>query len=133
MHRVLELAQAVEFLLRLALLVLARVGKILLRVPDLLIELGGAEILERNCGLREKDEAEPAGFGEAAADEDAVVLAGRVVDGDHAGTHRGHHRRMVAQHLKVALVARHDHRLRPSAEQHLVRRHEFEGKRAHAT
>ena len=38
---------------------------------------------------------------------------------------------MVGQNLKVAFLARHDHRLRRSAEQHLVGRHEFEGKCGH--
>jgi hypothetical protein len=54
------------------------------------------------------------------------VLAFGVVNSDDAGTHRGHHRRVVAQDLKVAFGARHEHRLSGAVEQHLIRRHKFE-------
>src|SRR5271166_5019485 len=74
---VLEFAQAVELLLGETLLVVVRVCEVLFGVLDLLAELLGAELFERNRRLGEKNDAVLAGVGEAAAHEDATVLAMR--------------------------------------------------------
>src|SRR3984885_3950115 len=98
---VLELAQMVELLLPEAFLVFVRVSEVFLRVLDLLPELVGVEVLERNGRLRQQNQALIAGVGKAAADEHATMLALRIIDADHSGTHRGHHWRVIAEHLEV--------------------------------
>src|SRR5277367_706436 len=92
LHFVLELAQAVKLLLGQGLLVLARVSEIFLRVLDLLPELVGVEVLERNGRLGEQNKTLFARVGKAAANEHAAMLSLRIVDSNDSGAHRGHHR-----------------------------------------
>src|SRR3984957_15390274 len=126
LYHILQLAQAVEFLLRELLLVVLRVSEVFLRVLDLLPERVGAEILKRDSGFRKQDKTRFTRVGKTPAHEHATVLALGVVDSDDSGAHRGHHRRVVAEDLKVAFGARHEHRLSGAIEEHLVRRHELE-------
>ena len=88
-------------------------------------------MLERNGGLRQKDEPERMDLGKAPAHKYAMAPAIRVVDADDARTHRRQKRLVVGQNLKVALLARNDDRLRRPAVQHLVGRDEFKGKCGH--
>src|ERR1700733_12352629 len=126
LDHVLKLMQSVEFLLRQLLLVVLRVSEVFLRVLDLLTELVGAEILKRDSGFGEQDKTRFTRVGKTPAHEYATVLAFGVVDSDDSGAHRGHDRRVVAEHLEVALGAGNEHRLSGAVEEHLVRRHELE-------
>ena len=91
--------------MRQGLLVVLRVSEVFFGVLDLLRELVGIEVLERNGGLGEQIRPALLASAKPPRTNTRRCLPCGVVDADHPRAHRGHDRRMVAEHLEVAFGA----------------------------